>query len=80
MTMCPKHRQQYHGWLNYNPGPISGWLQTSEDNHQNAVTRSLENYKSRAEERRLLIRNQVTAIAELCRDGRGCSDETKEAN
>lgn len=75
MTMCVKHRRQYLGWLDYNPGPITGWLQTSEDNHQNAVARSLENYKSRSEERRVLIRSQLTAIAELCRDGRGCGQE-----
>ena len=79
MTMCAKHRQQYHGWLSYNPGPITGWQQTSEENHLNAVTRSLENYKSRAEERRQLIRSQVTAISELCRNGINCSSEEVSA-
>lgn len=79
MTMCAKHHRQYHGWLSYNPGPITGWQQTSEDNQQNAVTRSLENYASRAEERRQLIRSQVTNILELCRNGSNCSSEEVSA-
>ncbi|WP_155288807.1 hypothetical protein [Rhodococcoides fascians] len=60
--------------MNYNPGPITGWQQFSE-NHANAVTRSLEVRAMYVEDRITLIRSQINHILQLCRDGINCSDE-----
>lgn len=71
--MCAKHRRQYDGWLDYR-APIDGWVQfgTNEDHR---VRMSIDAYNAKVEDRATLIREHLDGITELCRDGRGCSDE-----
>ncbi|OZC55107.1 hypothetical protein CH289_07910 [Rhodococcus sp. RS1C4] len=76
--MCDEHRRQWHGWLDYRQ-PITGWIQFQENNAKR-VEMSLEAHAAKVEERRTLIRDNITAIFELCAADTGCVNDEPQHN
>jgi hypothetical protein len=67
----PKCQELYDSWLEYK-APYRGYI------HHGPAQMSVDSYKAKAEERRLLVKGQLDSIMASCRS-KGCFDTQEVA-